>query len=68
MPNFNVNSPDHPDDELIEDARMQASNDREEEFVADIKRLRNKLGLGFKLSADQRAWLQRIAYGDGPRW
>lgn len=65
MPNFNP--PDHPDDELIEDARMQASSDREEEFIADIKSLRDRLGLSFKLSADQRSWLEKIAYG-GPRW
>lgn len=66
MPNFNP--PDHPDDELIEDARMQASSDREEEFIADMLRLRQQYGASFKLSADQRSWLQKIAYGDGLRW
>lgn len=58
MPNFN---PDHPDDSLLEEARMAASTDREESFVADLLAARRRLGLNFTLTEPQREWLEKIA-------
>jgi hypothetical protein len=52
---------DHPDAELIEEARMAAGNDWEEQFVADIL-ARIRRNPGYSLSVAQRAKLEAIAY------
>jgi len=54
-------SQDHPHDELIEDARMAASNEWEENFVASIIERRKKYGLRFTLSELQFQTLKDIA-------
>lgn len=56
-----LNAPDHPDDGLLEYARMAASTNWEESFAADMLRLRGKLGLRFIITARQRASLKKIA-------
>jgi hypothetical protein len=52
---------DHPDAELIEEARMAAGTDWEEQFVADIL-ARIRRNPGYSLSVAQRAKLEAIAY------
>lgn len=61
---MNLNRPEHPDDLLLEEARMAAESDREEEFVADLLKDRDKYGASFRITAKQRQWLERIAHGD----
>lgn len=63
MPDLN-NRYEHPDDFLIEEARMAADTDWAEEFVADIITRRNEWGGAFRLTDRQRAKLNQIAYGD----
>lgn len=67
--------PDHPDDLLIEEARMAAETDWEEDFVASILGRRAKYGLSFRLTDAQREKLTEIAHGKEddlfsrqPRW
>lgn len=55
---------EHPDDELLEDARMAASTDWEESFVADLLDRRNRQGANFTLSSAQRDKLEEIIGGD----
>jgi hypothetical protein len=64
MIDVNGDRPGHPDDELIEDARMAASSDWEEEFIADIIERRQRFGRAFMLTPKQREKLQQIAHGD----
>ena len=52
-------------DELLEDARMSASTDWEEGFVADLLERRKTYGYEFDLSAAQRTKLEEIVQGDG---
>ena len=61
---------DHPDDSLIEDARMNASNEWEEHFVAGMIYQRKTYGLRFTLTAAQRSKLEEIAEGpsEDARW
>ena len=57
---LNLNN-EHPDDVLLEDARMAASSDWEETFVADMLEKRRKFGLNFRLTDGQREKLEEIA-------
>jgi hypothetical protein len=68
-------SPNHPDDLLLEEARMAASSDWEESFVADQLKRRAEWGGAFKLTDAQRSKLEEIAHGKDddlfsrqPRW
>lgn len=56
--------PDHPLDELLEEARMAASSDWEEAFVADLKANRDRYGLDWNPTGRQVEKLQEIAHGD----
>lgn len=58
MPNFN---PDHPDDELLQDAIAAASADWEVEFCASMQTKRNTFGLNWELTEAQRDKLEEIA-------
>jgi hypothetical protein len=55
---------EHPLDELLEDARMAASTDWEEDFVADQLANRKKYGARWRPTDGQVAKLRQIA--DGP--
>lgn len=57
---------EHPDDELLEDARMAASSQWAEDFVADQLERRKEYGANFTLSDRQRATLRTIAGHDKP--
>lgn len=57
-------SDEHPDDGLLEDARMAASSDWEEGFVTDLLARRKQYGTRFRLSDAQRAKLEQIAAGE----
>jgi len=46
---------------LLEDARMNASTDWEESFVADMKERFEKYGMGMFISDAQQKHLERIA-------
>ncbi|MBP8789661.1 MAG: hypothetical protein KBH41_19790 [Azonexus sp.] len=46
---------------IMEDARMNASTDWEESFVADMKERFDKYGMGMFISDAQREHLERIA-------
>lgn len=46
---------------ILEDARMSASNDKEEEFVAQTKKKYNDWGGGMFWSEKQDRWLRSIA-------
>lgn len=62
---LNLNGkPDHPTAELIEDARMQASTEWEEEFCADIASRAELYGDRLVLTSAQRAKLHAIAHGE----
>lgn len=61
MPNFSDN---HPDDELLETARMAATTDWEEEFVRDMLRKRRRWRGAFELTPEQRRKLEQIAGED----
>lgn len=50
----------HPDDALLEDARMAASSDWEESFCADLLDRRSRHGANFGLSERERAKLIEI--------
>jgi hypothetical protein len=52
---------EHPDDGLLEDARMAASSDWEESFVADLLDRRQRHGANFSLSARERNKLYEIS-------
>ena len=60
---INLTEDDHSDDELIEDARMNASTKWEEDFVSDIIGRRKTYGLRFMLTPAQRSKLEQIAEG-----
>lgn len=62
MPDFNRR--EHPDDMLLEEARMAAESDWEEEFVADLLKRRNRYAEQFTLTNRQRDKLKQIAYGE----
>jgi hypothetical protein len=51
----------HEHDLLIDEARMAASSDWEEEFVADIIEKRDRYGDSFSLNENQLAKLHQIA-------
>lgn len=57
---INLND-EHPDDALLEDARMNADSEWAEEFIVDLLKLRRKLGANFSLSDRQRELVERIA-------
>ena len=57
---INLN-PDHPDDALLEDARMNAESDWAEEFIANLLRRRREYGGNFRLSDRERELVERIA-------
>lgn len=57
---LNFNRKPHPDDLLIEEARMAADSDWEEEFVANIIRQRNLYGAGWRMTEAQHAKLAQI--------
>lgn len=57
---LNLND-EHPDDALLEDARMNAATDWEEKFVADQLTRRKQYGLNFTLTDAQRETLKKIA-------
>lgn len=57
---MNLN-PDHPDDELLEDARMAASTEWEEQFIQSLRQRRQSFGGAFQISERERATLERIA-------
>lgn len=63
MPDFNE-GPDHPDDLLLEEARMSAETDWEEDFVADLLKNRTRYGAAFRLSDAQREKLEEIVNDD----
>ena len=48
-------------EELLEDARMNAANDWEESFVADMKARYGQYGRRMFISAAQQEHLERIA-------
>lgn len=60
---INLND-EHPDDGLLEDARMSASSDWEESFVADLLDRRSRHGFNFSLSERERAKLLEITGGE----
>lgn len=51
----------HPDDALLEDARMNADADWAEELIASLLDRRRRLGANFSLSARERELVERIA-------
>lgn len=57
---LNLND-EHPDDGLLEDARMAASTDWEEGFVADLLDRRKRQGFNFSLSGRERDKLHEIS-------
>jgi hypothetical protein len=57
---INLND-EHPDDELIEDARMAASTDWEESFCRSILDRRQRHGANFNLSERERSKLIEIS-------
>lgn len=50
--------------ELIDDAEMNAANDWEEQFVADISNKFEEYGIRMFISEKQREILERIANGE----
>lgn len=54
----------HPDDALLEDARMAAATDWEEDFVANLLHRRSRHGANFNMSERERAKLIEIAGGE----
>ena len=62
---MNLNPEPHPLDELLEDARMAASSEWEEDFVRAATAAREKYGLRWKLTDRQEAKLRQIA---GEEW
>lgn len=59
---INLND-EHPDDALLEDARMNASTQWEEAFIAGLLERRKKYGGNFHLSDAQREIVERIGQG-----
>lgn len=61
--NLNTAGPgaEHPDDALLEDARMNASADWAEELIASLIGRRQRLGANFSLSERERELVERIA-------
>jgi hypothetical protein len=57
---INLND-EHPDDALLEDARMNADSDWAEEFIANLLRRRREFGGNFSLSDRERELVERIA-------
>jgi hypothetical protein len=57
---INLND-EHPDDALLEDARMSADSEWAEEFIASLLRRRREFGGAFVLSDRQRELVERIA-------
>jgi hypothetical protein len=57
---IDFNDREHRDDGLLEEARMAASTDWEEEFVADLIARRKRYGAGFELTDRQREKLGEI--------
>lgn len=51
-------------EELLENARMNAANDWEEQFVADMKERYEQYGKRMYISDAQQAHLERIANDD----
>ena len=51
-------------EELLEDARMNAANDWEESFVADMKTRYDQFGRRMYISEAQQTTLERIANDD----
>ena len=51
-------------EELLEDARMNAANDWEESFVADMKTRYDQYGRRMYISEAQQTTLERIANDD----
>ena len=51
-------------EELLEDARMNAANDWEESFVADMKTRYDQYGQRMYISEAQQTTLERIANDD----
>lgn len=66
---IDFNAKPHPQAALIEEARMAADSDWEEEFVADIIEKVGRYGASFSLHSGQLAKLRQIAgqedLGDG---
>lgn len=65
--NLNTAGPgaEHPDDALLEEARMNASADWAEELIASLLSRRRRLGANFSLSKRERELAERIAeYGE----
>ena len=50
--------------QLLNDARMQAASDEEEQFVKDMTIRFELYGKNAYLSIKQHDWLQKIAYGE----
>lgn len=57
---INLN-PDHPDDALLEEARMNADSDFAEQFIASLLKRRREYGGSFRLSDRERELVERIA-------
>ena len=62
---IDLNEADHPLDELLEDARMAAATDWEEEFMADQIKNRQHYGLNWEPTPMQIAKMRQIA---GQAW
>lgn len=58
---MNFNPERHPLDELLEDARMAASSEWEEDFVNEMTAARKKYGLRWEPTDRQEAKLRQIA-------
>lgn len=65
MPDLNDDS-SHPLDDLLEDARMAAATDWEENFVDDMLANRKRWGARWTPTAAQEAKLRQIAEGHEP--
>lgn len=50
----------HPDDAILEDARMSADNDWEENFIASLLDRRKRMAEAFSLSDREREIVLRI--------
>jgi hypothetical protein len=59
---------EHELDELLEDARMAASTDWEEDFVADQLANREKYGARWRPTDGQIKKLRKIADGPSDEW
>lgn len=61
--NLNTAGPgaEHPDDAMLEDARMNASEDWAEELISSLLNRRKRHGANFSLSKRERELAERIA-------